>query len=71
MGSAEAIITTVQETFGKVPTVLTTDQVKKNVNVLSEENEGEYFVYPDGKVTKVIKDTTGKLIEDLIYTRGG
>ena len=71
MGSAEAIITTVQETFGKVPTVLTTDQVKKGVNVLSEENEGEYFVYPDGKVTKVIKDTTGKLIEDLIYTRGG
>ena len=71
MGSAEAIITTVQETFDKVPTVLTTDQVKKGVNVLSEENEGEYFVYPDGKVTKVIKDTTGKLIEDLIYTRGG
>ena len=71
MGSAEAIITTVQETFGKVPTVLTNDQVKKGVNVLSEENEGEYFVYPDGKVTKVIKDTTGKLIEDLIYTRGG
>ena len=71
MGSAEAIITTVQETFDKVPTVLTTDQVKKGVNVLSEENEGEYFVYPDGKVTKVIKDTTGTLIEDLIYTRGG
>ena len=71
MGSAEAIITTVQETFDKIPTVLTTDQVKKGVNVLSEENEGEYFVYPDGKVTKVIKDTTGKLIEDPIYTRGG
>ena len=71
MGSAEAIITTVQETFDKIPTVLTTDQVKKGVNVLSEENENEYFVYPDGKVTKVIKDTTGTLIEDLIYTRGG
>ena len=71
MGAAEAIITTVQETFNQVPTVLTTDQVKKRVNVVNEENEGRYFVYPDGKVTKVIKDTTGELIEDLIYTRGG
>ena len=71
MGSAEAIITTVQETFGKVPTVLTTEQVNKGVNVISKDNLGEYFVYPDGKVTKVIEDLDGKIIEDVVYSRGG
>jgi hypothetical protein len=71
MGSAEAIITTVQETFDKVPTVLTTDQVKKGVNVISKDNVGEYFVYPDGKVTKVIEDLDGNIIEDIVYSRGG
>ena len=71
MGSAEAIITTVQETFGKVPTVLTSDQVNKGVNVISKDNVGEYFVYPDGKVTKVIEDLDGKIIEDIVYSRGG
>ncbi len=71
MGSAEAIITTVQETFGKVPTVLTSDQVNKGVNVISKDNVGEYFVYPDGKVTKVIEDLDGKIIEDVVYSRGG
>ena len=71
MGSAEAIITTVQETFGKVPTVLTTEQVNKGVNVISKDNVGEYFVYPDGKVTRVIEDLDGKIIEDIVYSRGG
>ena len=71
MGSAEAIITTVQETFKKVPTVLTDKDIKQeNFGLLNEENIGEYFVYPDGKVTK-IDEIDGKLIEVVIYTRGG
>ena len=71
MGSAEAIITTVQETFKKVPTVLTDKDIKQeNFGLLNEENVGEYFVYPDGKVTKI--DKIGKeLTEVVIYTRGG
>ena len=71
MGSAEAIITTVQETFKKVPTVLTDKDIKQeNFGLLNEENVGEYFVYPDGKVTKIDK-IGGELTEVVIYTRGG
>ena len=71
MGSAEAIITTVQETFKKVPTVLTDKDIKQdNFGLLNEENIGEYFVYPDGKVTKIDK-IGDKLTEVVIYTRGG
>ena len=71
MGSAEAIITTVQETFNKVPTVLTDKDIKKeNFGLLNEENVGEYFVYPDGKVTKIDK-IGDELTEVVIYTRGG
>jgi hypothetical protein len=71
MGSAEAIITTVQETFNKVPTVLTDKDIKQeNFGLLNEENVGEYFVYPDGKVTK-IDEIGGELTEVVIYTRGG
>ena len=70
MGSAEAIITTVQETFKKVPTVLTDKDIKQeNFGLLNEENIGEYFVYPDGKVTKI--DKIGEEITEVpIYTRG-
>ena len=71
MGSAEAIITTVQETFDKVPTVLTDKDIKQeNFGLLNEENVGEYFVYPDGKVTKIDK-IGDELTEVVIYTRGG
>ena len=71
MGSAEAIITTVQETFNKVPTVLTDKDIKQeNFGLLNEENIGEYFVYPDGKVTKIDK-IGDELTEVVIYTRGG
>ena len=71
MGSAEAIITTVQETFNKVPTVLTDKDIKQeNFGLLNEENVGEYFVYPDGKVTKIDK-IGDELTEVVIYTRGG
>jgi len=71
MGSAEAIITTVQETFKKVPTVLTDKDIKQeNFGLLNEENVGEYFVYPDGKVTKIDK-IGNELTEVVIYTRGG
>jgi len=71
MGSAEAIITTVQETFNKVPTVLTDKDIKQeNFGLLNEENVGEYFVYPDGKVTKIDK-IGNELTEVVIYTRGG
>ena len=71
MGSAEAIITTVQETFKKVPTVLTDKDIKQeNFGLLNEENVGEYFVYPDGKVTKIDK-IGDELTEVVIYTRGG
>tara|TARA_R110002074_G_scaffold139600_2_gene285441 strand:- start:141 stop:1346 length:1206 start_codon:yes stop_codon:yes gene_type:complete len=71
MGSAEAIITTVQETFKKVPTVLTDKDIKQeNFGLLNEENIGEYFVYPDGKVTKIDK-IGDELTEVVIYTRGG
>ena len=70
MGASEAAIFTVQETFSKSPTVLTDKDIKQeNFGLLNEENIGEYFVYPDGKVTKI--DKIGEEITEVpIYTRG-
>jgi len=70
MGASEAAIFTVQETFKKSPTVLTDKDIKQeNFGLLNEENIGEYFVYPDGKVTKI--DKIGEEITEVpIYTRG-
>ena len=70
MGSGEAAIFTVQETFGKSPTIITADQVKKGVVVTNEENLGQYFIYPDGKVTTVIPKGDG-FVEDIVLSRGG
>jgi len=70
MGSGEASIFTVQETFGKSPTIITADQVKKGVVVTNEENLGQYFIYPDGKVTTVIPKGDG-FVEDIVLSRGG
>jgi len=70
MGASEAAIFTVQETFSKSPTVLTDKDIKQeNFGLLNEENIGEYFVYPDGKVTKIDK-VGDQLTEIEIYTRG-
>ena len=70
MGASEAAIFTVQETFSKAPTVLTDKDIKQeNFGLLNEENIGEYFVYPDGKVTKIDK-IGNELTEVPIYTRG-
>jgi hypothetical protein len=70
MGASEAAIFTVQETFSKSPTVLTDKDIKQeNFGLLNEENIGEYFVYPDGKVTKIDK-IGNELTEVPIYTRG-
>jgi len=70
MGASEAAIFTVQETFSKAPTVLTDKDIKQeNFGLLNEENIGEYFVYPDGKVTKIDK-MGNQLTEIAIYTRG-
>ena len=70
MGASEAAIFTVQETFSKAPTVLTDKDIKQeNFGLLNEENIGEYFVYPDGKVTKIDK-VGDQLTEIEIYTRG-
>jgi len=70
MGASEAAIFTVQETFSKAPTVLTDKDIKQeNFGLLNKENIGEYFVYPDGKVTKI--DIIGEKITEVpIYTRG-
>lgn len=70
MGASEAAIFTVQETFSKAPTVLTDKDIKQeNFGLLNKENIGEYFVYPDGKVTKI--DIIGEEITEVpIYTRG-
>jgi len=71
MGASEATIFTVQETFGKAPTVLTEANIKQeNFGLLNEENVGEYFVYPNGNVSKIDK-IGDKLTEVVIYTRGG
>ena len=70
MGASEAAVFTVQETFSKSPTVLTDKDIKQeNFGLLNEENIGEYFVYPDGKVTKIDK-IGNELTEVPIYTRG-
>ena len=69
MGASEAAIFTVQETFNKAPTVLTDKDIKQeNFGLLNEENIGEYFVYPDGKVTKIDK-VGDQLTEIEIYKR--
>ena len=69
MGASEAAIFTVQETFSKAPTVLTDKDIKQeNFGLLNEENIGEYFVYPDGKVTKIDK-VGDQLTEIEIYKR--
>jgi len=69
MGASEAAIFTVQETFKKAPTVLTDKDIKQeNFGLLNEENIGEYFVYPDGKVTKIDK-VGDQLTEIEIYKR--
>ncbi len=71
MGASEATIFTVQETFGKAPTVLTDKDIKQeNFGLLNEENIGEYFVYPNGNVSKIDK-IGDELTEVVIYTRGG
>ena len=72
MNFSTALITTVQETFKKVPTILTEKDVKKGVKVEAvEENVGEYFVYPSGKVTTVQDVGDGTYQEVVVYTRGG
>ena len=38
---------------------------------LVEENVGEYFVYPSGKVTTVQSQPDGSFAEVTVYTRGG
>jgi hypothetical protein len=72
MNFSTALITSVQETFKKVPTILTEKDVKKGVKVDAvEENVGEYFVYPSGKVTTVQDVGDGTYQEVVVYTRGG
>jgi hypothetical protein len=72
MNFSTALITSVQETFKKVPTVLTEKDVKKGVKVEAvEENVGEYFVYPSGKVTTIQDVGDGTYQEVVVYTRGG
>jgi len=72
MNFSTALITTVQETFGKVPTIFTKKDIDKGATVeLVEENVGEYFVYPSGKVTTVQSQPDGSFAEVTVYTRGG
>jgi hypothetical protein len=71
MGSAEAAIFTVQETFGKAPTVLTPEQIKKGVVVTDKENIGDYFIYPDGKITFIDAGEGDEVVEKVVLSRGG
>tara|TARA_R100001224_G_scaffold58664_1_gene34758 strand:- start:3555 stop:4892 length:1338 start_codon:yes stop_codon:yes gene_type:complete len=71
MGSAEAAIFTVQETFGKAPTVLTPEQIKKGVVVIDKENIGEYFIYPNGKITFVDAGEGDEVVEKVVLSIGG
>jgi len=70
MGSGEAAIFTVQETFGKSPTILKPEQIEKGVVVTNKENIGEYFIYPDGKIT-LVKPEGNKIVEEIVLSRGG
>jgi hypothetical protein len=73
MNFSTALITTVQETFGKPPAkIFTKSDIDKGAKVdLVEENVGEYFVYPSGKVTTIQKQSDGSFAEVIVYTRGG
>jgi len=73
MNFSTALITTVQETFGKPPAkIFTKSDIDKGAKVeLVEENVGEYFVYPSGKVTTIQEQSDGSFAEVIVYTRGG
>ena len=73
MNFTTALITTVQETFGKPPAkIFTKADIDKGAKVdLVEENVGEYFVYPSGKVTTIQEQSDGSFAEVIVYTRGG
>ena len=73
MNFSTALITTVQETFGKPPAkIFTKKDIDKGAKVdLVEENVGEYFVYPSGKVTTIQEQSDGSFAEVIVYTRGG
>jgi len=70
MGMGRAAIFTVEETFNKSPKILTAEDITKGVLVAHKENVGEYFIYPDGKITTVIPKGDG-FVEDIVLSGGG
>ena len=70
MGMGRAAIFTVEETFKKSPKILTSEDITKGVLVAHKENVGEYFIYPDGKITTVVPKGDG-FVEDIVLSGGG
>ena len=70
MGMGRAAIFTVEETFKKSPKILTAEDITKGVLVAHKENVGEYFIYPDGKITTVVPKGDG-FVEDIVLSGGG
>ena len=71
MSNMKAIAGTVQKLFDKVPNSLTEKDIKlENFNLKQQENVGEYFIYPDGKVTTIIASGDG-FVEDIVYSPQG
>ena len=71
MSNMKAIAGAVQKLFDKVPNSLTEKDTKlENFNLKQKENVGEYFIYPDGRVTTIIASGDG-FIEDIVYAPQG
>ena len=71
MSNMKAIAGAVQKLFDKVPNSLTEKDTKlENFNLKQQENVGEYFIYPDGRVTTIIASGDG-FIEDIVYAPQG
>ena len=71
MSTMNAIAGAVQKLFDKVPNSLTEKDTKlENFNLKQQENVGEYFIYPDGRVTTIIASGDG-FIEDIVYAPQG
>jgi len=71
MSKINAIAGAVQKLFDKIPNSLTEKDIKlENFNLKQQENVGEYFIYPDGRVTTIIASGDG-FIEDVVYSPQG
>ena len=71
MSKINAIAGAVQKLFDKIPNSLTEKDTKlENFNLKQQENVGEYFIYPDGRVTTIIASGDG-FIEDVVYSPQG